>query len=409
MHSPILILGGGFAGVRTALSLAKRGIRCTLIDRNDGLDYHHDLYEVAASPLPPAEVRQLYQHVEHFTHASIFAGKPVAVVKATVQTIELKKNSVATSEGPFTYDTLVVALGGRPADFTVPGAHEFPLHLWSLQDAYELHDRLFELSRKGRACPNGSAGRVVIFGGGFMGCELAAELALHRGENRLSITIIEAMPHVLSGIEPLASEAQKRLRSLAIDVKLSSPVTVIEEKNATLASGEKIPYDLAIWCGGVMGHPLLGTLNVPLSKGGFVSVDDHLRIPGHQNAYCIGDSASCLDTTSGKPYPKLASIALVMGEHVAAMIASLKNGTTPEPFHTHPGPIAVPLGGAYALVLQKVAGLAEGLPGWVVRRGLDLDLLQELFPQETSYEILQEQEEAYEGVPQTSRLALYRP
>lgn len=395
-HSNVLILGGGFAGVRCALSLAKRGIRSMLIDKQDGLDYHHDLYEVVASPLPPAEVRRLYQHIEHFTYASIFEGKPVSVVKGTVQMVELRKRTVATTEGTFTYDTLVIALGGRPADLTVPGAHEFPLHLWSLADAYSLHDRLHELSRQGRARPDGSAGRVLIFGGGFMGAELAAELALHRAENKLQLTIVEAAPHVLSGIEPLCSEAEKRLLSLDVTLKLNSPVTLIEEGQATLQSGEKLPFDISIWCGGVMGHPLLGTLNVPLAKGGFVTVDHHLRIPGHENVYCIGDSASCLDTTSGKPYPKLASIALVMGEHVAAAIAAKSAGTKPKAFHTHNEPLTVPLGGAYALVLQKVAGLAEGLPGWVVRRGLDLDLLESIFPVEKSVELLQEQEEAYE-------------
>lgn len=413
-HADVLILGGGFAGARCALTLANEGIPCTLIDKSDGLDYHHDLYEVAASPLDDGAVRQLYQHLEHFTYASIFAGKRVNRVKATVLQIHLRENAVTTTEGNFTYDHLVIALGGRPADFLVPGAHEFCRKLWSLEEAYDIHNALYELSassfethhsaRHGEpveprsGAPQDDVKRVVIFGGGFLGCELAGEIATHYRSRGVKLSIVEAAPHVLGGIPHLADEAEKRISELGIDLKLSAPVSFIEDGRATLENKEVIPFDLAIWACGVQGNYILGTLGLPLAKGNFVEVNDHLQIPKFRNVFCIGDSATCIDTACRRPYPKLATIALVMADHTARNIQRLKKGQKMEPFHTHPGPTAVPLGGAYALVLQKAAGLAEGLPGWVVRRGLDLDLLQELFPHEKSYELLQKQEEAYEGI-----------
>jgi NADH dehydrogenase len=390
-HTDVLILGGGFAGARCALTLSELGIPCTLVDKSDGIDCHHDLYEVAASPLNPNAVRMLYRHLEHFSYSSILARKRVNHVKAVIQQIHLGEKSVTTTAGNFTCDKLVIALGGRPADFLVPGAHEYSMKLWGLEDAFAIHDAIFHLARRRR-------GHIAIFGGDFLGCELAGEVAKQCRGKGIRLTVIEAASHVLGGIPHLATKAEKRLSKLGVHLMLDTPASLIEDGKATLKKGKVLHFDLAVWACGVQGNYILGTMGLNLAKGNFVDVDNHLRIPKHKDVFCIGDAAHCFDRGSRKPYPKLATIALVMGDHTARNIQRLKKRQELKPFHTHTGPIAVPLGGAYALVLQKSAGLAEGLPGWVVRRGLNLDLLQEFFPHEKSYELLQEQEEAYEGI-----------
>src|SRR3989344_1451476 len=125
----ILILGGGFGGVRCALDLEKKikdRIQITLIDRNSYHLFLPSLYEVASTyeaPKDPFAVKM--RETICIPYGEIFAGKNISFIQAEISAVDLKEKSVKTKGGKILpYDYLVIALGGQTADFGLSGVRE---------------------------------------------------------------------------------------------------------------------------------------------------------------------------------------------------------------------------------------------------------------------------------------------
>ncbi|HEY0342460.1 MAG TPA: FAD-dependent oxidoreductase, partial [Steroidobacteraceae bacterium] len=182
----------------------------------------------------------------------------------------------------------------------------------------------------------------VIVGGGPTGVELAGaikELAVDviasdfrvADTRRARVILIEAGPRLLPAMHPDSSaRALKQLHGLGVEVLLGKPVTSISP-DCVEVGGERIRSYNVIWAAGVRASPLVGTLGAELGPGGRVKVAPDCSIPGHPNAFVIGDAAYLVDSASGQIVPGVSQGALQMGRYVAKVIeAELRSGPTAE-------------------------------------------------------------------------------
>src|SRR6516162_1367948 len=136
----VVIVGGGFAGLGCARALARRrGVRVTLLDRNNYHQFKPMLYQVASSQLAPADVA--------FSLRKVFIRAENVDVKLTEAiSIDPAARAVATKTGEvYQGDYLVLAAGSQPNFFGTPGAREHALPLYSLDDAERLRSRILSV------------------------------------------------------------------------------------------------------------------------------------------------------------------------------------------------------------------------------------------------------------------------
>jgi len=178
----------------------------------------------------------------------------------------------------------------------------------------------------------------IIVGGGPTGVELAGaikELAVDviprdfrvTDTRRARVILIEAGPRLLPALHPDSSErALRQLRGLGVEVRLGTPVTEIFE-DGVVVGGERLYSYNVIWAAGVRASPLVATLGAELGPGGRVKVSPDCSIPGHPNAFVIGDAAYLVDSASGQPVPGVSQGALQMGRYVARVIEEELRGS----------------------------------------------------------------------------------
>ena len=173
MPDQVLVLGGGLAGVACAHTLGDEGVEVTLVDKNDYHQFQPLLYQVASSQLPAEDIAR--------PHRTIFRDYPsVTVLTAGVATANLAERGLVLSDGRTLFGShLVVAAGGRPVFFGVPGAPEHAFPLYSVADASRLRlhmRRLLEQAEQGADLASGLLD-VVVVGGGPTGVETSGALA----------------------------------------------------------------------------------------------------------------------------------------------------------------------------------------------------------------------------------------
>ena len=245
------------------------------------------------------------------------------------------------------FDYLVLA-AGLEADFRgVPGAAEYGLPLKSLDDALRIRTRTLRRLELAAADPQlvpAGALDVVIVGGGTTGAETAAafgEIYRHalREEfpeldlSQASIVLLEAGDAILAGFHPhLRRAAQRMLEQRGIAVRLRSPVAEVGPASVKLTDGTEIAAGIIVWATGVRAPALADSLRVPQAADGRVLVEPNLSLPGHPEAFVIGDMAA-LPWSKGGLHPALAQFAIQGGRHAAREIKRQLAGKPPRAFH----------------------------------------------------------------------------
>ena len=191
----ILILGGGFGGIRAALDLNKKlknkilagQAEITLVDKNSYHLFVPALYEVASAygvKRDPFAVRLKkticipYSDIFSARSGPASGGEKINFVQAGVSAIDLENKQVATEGGEMlNYDYLVIALGSQAADFGISGAKEYAFQFKNLEDALLLNQKIEELIKEAAAGQRSQPIKIAVIGAGFTGIEIAAEFA----------------------------------------------------------------------------------------------------------------------------------------------------------------------------------------------------------------------------------------
>lgn len=307
----IVIIGGGFGGLRAARLLGDQPVEVTLIDRKNHHTFQPLLYQVATAVLSPAEIaapiRRLLQPY-----------KNVRVVLGEVVGFDLEDRTVILSDGSRApYDYLIVAAGARHSYFGRDDWETAAPGLKTLEDAVEIRRRVllaFETAER-RAVITGKPEPVVlaVVGGGPTGVELAGAIAGIARQTlaadfklidtrKARVLLFEHSSHVLHTFaEELSEAAERHLRELGVEVFTHSLVREVEPGRIKIGE-EWINCDVTLWGTGVAASPLAKALGAELvGRAGKVRVRADLSLPNHQRVFVIGDMAHFEDQTGVVP------------------------------------------------------------------------------------------------------------
>ena len=337
----VLIVGGGFAGLGAARTLAKsKDVRVTLLDRNNYHQFQPLLYQVATSQLTGTGVA--------YSFRALFHKHPHVDVKLVeVASIDPAACTITTTGGEtWAGDAVVLAAGSQPNFFGTPGAdrHSFPLY--SLDDAERLRSRIiavFEAADRDPSLVDRGALNFVVVGGGPTGVETAGALAdmikqTMRVEYR-DLAVKKATVHIIdlghALLAPFSDRAHdyvaKVLRSKGVELHLEVKVTEVAPGRVTLADGTTIDTRCVVWGGGIMAPPVAAAAGLPQGPGGRIDVLPDLTVEGFPRVYAVGDVANIRDQ-EGDPLPQLGSVALQSGVWAARNLLADFAGGQRHPF-----------------------------------------------------------------------------
>jgi NADH:ubiquinone reductase (H+-translocating) len=341
MAKEVLIVGAGFGGLTAARELAgKAAVQVTVVDQRNHHLFQPLLYQVATAGLNPADIAVPVR--------AQFAGVPnVAVHLGRVAGIDLAAKRISIEGGPaLAWDFLIVACGAQHSYFGHPEWEDLAPGLKTLEQATEIRRRILSAFEAAENSPDPGAQRAlltfVVVGGGPTGVELAGAIAdisrtvLVRDFRRIDprsarVVLLEAGPRVLPAFaEDLSRHAEDDLRTLGVEVRTSSAVTGIDAAGVS-AGGERIEARSVFWAAGVQASSLGRSLGVPLDRAGRVQVQPDLSIPGHPDAFVIGDMAHLEEPGRGL-VPGLAPAAIQEGKAAARNILASVKGRPRKPF-----------------------------------------------------------------------------
>lgn len=371
----VVIVGGGFGGVRAARALATESLRVTLIDRQNHHLFQPLLYQVAMAGLSPADIA--------IPIRTLFRGQDnVRVLLAEVVGVELEARALTLSDGErMSYDYLILAAGARTNYFGHEESwrpHALPLK--ELDHAVEIRRRVllaFEAAeRESDPQVRERLQTFVVIGGGPTGVEMAGALAelarrvLVRDfrvvkPEATRVVLLEMTDRLLPGFAPeLAHAAARQLEELSVTVRLNTAVEDIDERGVRLKEG-LLEAATVLWTAGVRPPELAEVLNVPLTPAGRIKVERDCSLPGHPHVFVIGDMAH-LAADDGKPLPGLAPVAMQQGEHVARVIAQRLRGSSAAPAFSYRDRGIMATVGRSRAVLQTSRLKLAGFTAWLI-------------------------------------------
>jgi NADH dehydrogenase len=344
----VVIVGGGFAGIYAAISLAQLPVDVTLLDRRNYHLFQPLLYQVALAVLSPADIAQPIR--------SILRNQPnTEVLMDEVTGIDASAGQVTLVSGTqVSYDYLVLATGATHSYFGKDEWAPLAPGLKTIEDATEIRRRVllaFELAER-QTVEHGwhPPLNFVVVGGGPTGVELAgaisdiAQLYMRHDFRHIDpatsrVFLLEGSPRVLAAYPPdLSAKAESTLTHLGVEVHTNTQVTGIGPgwvEASFAGQTRRMDSVVTLWAAGVQASPLgkllaTPTSPVPVDRRGCVIVDAHLNPPGLPNVFVLGDLAHF--EQDGHQVPGVAQPAMQMGQHVAKMIAADLAGKPRPPF-----------------------------------------------------------------------------
>lgn len=396
----IVIVGGGFGGVRAALDLRHHvaaDCAITLIDRNTYHSYTSDYYETATFFLSERErwntarewMRARGSVVIPFSDIFGASNGGFRFIHGEVERVLLDTQQVLLRDGKkILYDWLIFAPGSETNYFHIPRLSELSLALKTVPESLNIRVAVDELFLR---IPKREVIRILIGGGGFTGCEFAGELigyckklAVLHGHpvENIAIEIIEGSGTLLGGANRwVRQKAMLRFTDLGVKVVLHALIERVEPGQVFI-KGNANPqsFHLLVWTAGIKGSGLAERLegDVVLEKG-YIVVDEYLRLPAYQNVFVAGDVAQYIDRKTPLAPPKTAQVAIAEGEYVAHTLVRLLRGHKIFSAPVFKSKFLVPLGGRYALAdLGKIK--LEGRAAWALKRFAALRYFLSILP-----------------------------
>jgi NADH dehydrogenase len=366
----VVIIGGGFGGLRAARDLRRAPVRVTLIDRSNHHLFQPLLYQVATAALNPSDIAAPIRSI-------LRRQANATVLLATATAIDAAHQRVILSDGELSYDYLIVGTGASHSYFGHEEWAPFAPGLKTIADALDIRRRIlvaFEnAEREEDPVRRAEWLTFVVVGAGATGVELAGALAeiarftmardfRHFDPRATRVVLVEGLPRILQTYPAhLSSKGHAQLEKLGVEVMTGTRVTEIDERGLQLGD-IRLTARTILWAAGVRASPLLATLGVPLDNAGRVLANDDLTIPGHTNVFVIGDAAAV--RWRDGIVPGVAQGAIQGGRQAARNIRHALRGEACEPFvYRDKGSMATI--GRAAAIAQIGRLELSGLPAWL--------------------------------------------
>jgi NADH dehydrogenase FAD-containing subunit len=366
----IVVVGGGFAGVKVVIELSKSGHKnITLVSDQDYFLHHATLYATATGRSKKESVIKL---------TDIFASHPeVKVVNDTVTALDAERKLVVGAHTSYNYDTLILALGVVTTYFGIKGLAEHSYGIKTLSEVENFKNHLHSELEADKHIDK----TYVVIGAGPTGVELAGELSGYLAEvaaahgakrAKIRIKLVEAAPRVLPRMSEVASKAiEARLKMLGVQVMTGCKVEA-ETEDEVIVDGKSIASDTVVWTSGVANHSFFkeNSQAFHLAPNGRVEVNEFLQ--ASPDIYVIGDNANTR-------YTGTAYTALHNAVFLADYLTRLLRHQPPQPYRPRLFAAIVPVGKSWAMYERGVVHVA-GWIGMKLRRFTELRDYMSLLP-----------------------------
>lgn len=294
----VIIVGGGFAGLKLVKNLKDQPVQVVLFDKNNYHQFIPLLYQVATSGIAPDSIV--------FPYRKIFRKyKNLVYRMAEVTQVQPKKNTISTSIGEISYDFLVLATGSTTNYFGNKDIERFGIGLKSVTDALDIRSYLLQnLEDAALRCIERdkiALGSIMIVGGGPAGVEMAGALAEFKKyilprdypelkKTPVKIILCEGMGRLLQSMpETLSDKTNRYLKNMGVDIKLNTLVKGYSRDLVEFANGDTIRVSALIWTAGVKGELIQGFGSESISAQHRLFVDEFNMISGLDNVFAIGE------------------------------------------------------------------------------------------------------------------------
>jgi len=407
----VVIVGGGFAGLRAARALDRTPVDVTLLDRRNHHVFQPLLYQVATAGLSAAEIAAPLRSI-------LRRQSNVAVLMAEVVSVDASRRVVVLSDGEMPYDYLILATGATHSYFGHDAWARHAPGLKSIEDALEIRRRLFVAFERAERETDASARRTwltfLVVGGGPTGVELAgtvAEIARHTlprefrriDPSQARVVLLEGTDRVLPPYPPgLSQKARQQLEDLGVEVRTSALVTGVDEGGVWLGD-ERLAARTVLWAAGVAASPVGRSLGAAVDRAGRVKVEKDLTLAGRPEVFVAGDLAAF--EQDGRPVPGVAPAAMQMGRHAARNLRRSLAGQPLLPFrYIDKGSLATI--GRRAAVADFGRVRLWGFPAWMAWLGIHIFFLIGF---RNRLVVLLDWATAYVSYQRSARLILFEP
>lgn len=370
----IVIVGGGFAGVNLAKSLAgKPGMEINLVDENNYHFFPPLIYQVASAFIEPSNIslpfRRMFQYKEN-----------IRFFNARFESVVPEQQYITTDKGNLHYDKLVLAMGTETNYFGMENVAKNAMVLKTINEALNIRNTLLLRLEEAARCTDEQERErlltIVVSGGGPTGVEIAGMMAemgkyimdkdypeLVRVKKR--IVLVDAGPTLLGPMSSKSqAEALKQLRKLGVTIKLNLAVKDFKDDIVYFSDGSTIATPNLIWVSGVIAKEVPGLPAESIGRGRRILVDAYNQVQNVANVFAIGDI--CLmqgDEAFPNGHPQVAQPAIQQGKLLAKNFMNLQQGAALQPFrYKDKGSMAII--SKFNAVVDLPKGFMKGMLAW---------------------------------------------
>ncbi|MFD5164434.1 NAD(P)/FAD-dependent oxidoreductase [Streptomyces hawaiiensis] len=393
----ILVVGGGYVGMYTALRLQRRlkreldrdELEITVVTPDPYMTYQPFLPEAAAGAISPRHVVVPLRRV--LDRCRILIGEATAVDHAerTATVTTLATDEEGTGGQRLSYDQLVLAPGSVSRTLPVPGLADHGIGFKTVEEAIGLRNHVIEqmdiASSTRDPAIRDAALTFVFVGGGFAGVEALGELEdmaryaaryYHNVQPEdMKWILVEASDRILPEVgEEMGRYTVTELRRRNIDVRLRTRLESCADRVAVLSDGARFPTRTVVWTAGVKPHPVLAASDLPRNDRGRLRCTPELSIDGTTHAWAAGDAAAVPDVTAGEPGRECAPNAQHAVRQAKVLADNIVHTLRGEPLeryeHAYAGSVASL--GLHKGVAHVYGRKLKGYPAWFMHRAYHL-------------------------------------
>lgn len=328
----IVIVGGGFAGLRLARRLNNQvGFEITLLDRFNYHQFQPLFYQVATAGLDASNISFPLRKAFH-------NSKNVRIRIGELEEIIPSENRIRTSIGHIDYDILVLATGADTNFFNNQLLKENAFPMKSTVEALQLRHRLIQNFEDALLAKDEAELEklltIVVVGGGPTGVELSGAIAEMKSYvlpkdypeidfSKMKIYLLEGMDRTLGAMSEKSSEqSQRYLERLGVQVLTNTLVKEYDGEKVLLSNGSVLRSGVVIWAAGIKGNIPKGIDQELIARGSRIKVDRFNRVLGSANIFALGDLAYMETATYPNGHPQVAPVAMQQADRLAKNLKS---------------------------------------------------------------------------------------
>lgn len=361
----VVVLGAGFAGIKTVVKLQKKlreEVKIILVDRNPFHCETFRLYDVVSGEAPYTAIS--------YPVADVINPKMTTFIQDEVKKIDYQNKTVELAKHtPLKYDYCVIGLGFTLSTFGIDGVQEHALPMYNVESAEAIRKHLYASMRDYKKTKNPNDLVITMCGSGFQAVEVTNAIAMNRprfaklagvSPDQIKIKMFNSSKRMLPMFgDKQCNYALNKIKENDIDIINQARISQIQADGVCYKIGDqaeekKLATNNIIWMMGFSGNPVIADSGFKEQRDK-ITVTDHLTAPESEDIYVLGDVASVPQPGKSWPLPNTGQLALSMANYAADDIHARVNGySRPNPFVYHDLGVVVDLG-------KSAVGLALGV------------------------------------------------